>query len=248
MADVFGVFLRDAGATEQLRPVTARVQVGTRFVFSDAGSNGLFSRSPATLTTQPIYCDVNLALNVAMTIAGMGAAARRGCAEAANAAAQRVRRKLVDIAQAEMTCTPTEAESVVSVTQTATESNPAAIITIGHKPIPLIQFNPVYETPIGVDATTRRSRGPDAYAQAFIAQSRGGADAVFRRDGSQRLPISELFGPSVRDVLNSELPQQQSAIELILYSELTKSANRIVNEDFGYATLGGLDEFLNRIA
>lgn len=241
------VFLRDAqDADSRPRGIKARVQVGRRLVVDNSGSNGLFSRAPAQVTsTQPIYINVDLTLAIAMAIAAMGAAVKRGCAEAANAAAVRVKKKLVTVAQREMTCGIYEAEQVTSITRRATETDPVAVVTVDEKPLPLIRSSPVYETATGVSAVARRSRGPDQYAAAFIASGSDGQDTVFRREGYARYPLDEIYGPSVADVVGSELPGQRQSIQTILYLELRRSANRIVNENFGYGSLGGADEFLD---
>lgn len=246
----FDVFLRDSDdANSQSRGITARVQVGRRLVLDNIGTNGIFSRGPSQVIGEsPIYINVDLTLAIAMAIGAMGAAAKRGCAEAANAASSIVRKRLVDLSQRVMTCDPNEAERAISITRQATEADTAAVVTVAEKPLPLNRFSPVFETPKGVSATTRNNRGPDQYAAAFIAAGNDGQDTVFRREGAARRPLNELYGPSVMDFIASELPGQRQAIETILFSELQKSADRIFNENFGYGTLGGADEFLTTIA
>jgi hypothetical protein len=213
------------------------------------GANGLFSTSASQIVgTKPIYLDVDLTLRIAGAIRTMGAAALRGCADAANAAAVKVQQKLTRLAQGQMTSPAGEASRAISVTRQATESDPAAVVTIAERRIPLIDFSPVNETPTGVAAVTRRSRGAEQFIDAFIARGRDGTDTVFRREGRRRFPLDEVFGPSVRDFIASEFPNQRQSIELILYTELQRAANRIINDNYGYSTIGGAEEFLTDIA
>lgn len=249
MADTFNIFLRDAQDQDsRSRGIRQRFQVGSRFITAD-GANGLFSTSASQIVgSRPIYIDFDLTLKIAGAIRTMGAAAMRGCAEAANAAAIRVQTKLTRLAQSKMTSPAGEASRAISVTRLATENDPAAVVTIAERRIPLIDFQPVYETATGVAAVTRRNRGVESFVDAFIASGRDGADTVFRREGQKRYPLDEIFGPSVRDFIADEFPNHRKHIELILYAELQRAADRIINENFGYSTIGGFEEFLTDIA
>jgi len=228
--------------------IVRRVQMGTRFVMDNSPTNGLFSRGASKITGEvPIYIDFDLTTQIAGAIAGMGAAAKRGCAEAANKAAVKVRRRFVGIAQRDMTCSPAEAERAISVTHRATESDTAAVVTIEERRLPLNKFGP-FETRAGVSATSSRSRGSQDYPGAFIAAGSDGVPTVFRRETDRRYPLDELYGPSVRDTVNRLFDREKNNIELILFRELITVTARIVNENFGYSALGGFEENITDIA
>lgn len=74
------------------------------------------------------------------------------------------------------------------------EGDYQASITASKKPIPLIDFE-VRQTAKGV--ATRAWGKPQVIGHAFIATMRTGHRGVYRRTGEHRLPIKELWGPTI---------------------------------------------------
>jgi hypothetical protein len=79
----------------------------------------------------------------------------------------------------------------------------AQIIASGAR-IPLIKFNARDRRGRGV--TARLPGGAGIYPHAFIATMRSGHRGVFTRRGRPRLPIVELFGPSIPRVFEKLIP------------------------------------------
>lgn len=76
------------------------------------------------------------------------------------------------------------------------------IIASGSR-IPLFRFR-ARQTAAGV--TARLPGGAGRYPSAFIATMKSGHKGVFLRKGPKRLPIVELFGPSVPKVFEKYIP------------------------------------------
>lgn len=74
-----------------------------------------------------------------------------------------------------------------------------AIIGIRGRPLPLIWFR-ARQTRIGVTFQLRKSEGRKTAEHAFLATMPSGWRGVYRRTGRRRLPIKQLFGPSIREV------------------------------------------------
>lgn len=88
------------------------------------------------------------------------------------------------------------------------EAKPAAAqlvarISVSGKRIPLIDFQargPYPSRGRGRGVTARLPTGKGRYPNAFIAQMKSGHKGVFQRARKSRLPIYELFGPSLPKV------------------------------------------------
>jgi hypothetical protein len=80
----------------------------------------------------------------------------------------------------------------------ATANHLEAALVVGGRPIPLAQFKP-HETTTGVSVSIGGKQ--EAYAHAFLATMRTGHRGVFRRRTTRRLPIFEVYGPSVHGML-----------------------------------------------
>lgn len=78
----------------------------------------------------------------------------------------------------------------------------ASVVATG-KRLPLSRWK-VRQTRQGV--TANLPGGAGRYPGAFLATMRSGHLGVFRRRGAERLPIRELFGPSVPHVFHKYLP------------------------------------------
>jgi hypothetical protein len=84
--------------------------------------------------------------------------------------------------------------------QNATATNLQATVVASGRRIPLMDFS-ARQTSRGVSANT--GQGRKTYPGAFIATMKTGHRGVFKRKpGVGRLPIHELFGPSVPFVFN----------------------------------------------
>lgn len=79
----------------------------------------------------------------------------------------------------------------------------AQLIATGAR-IPLIKFNA--RERLGRGVTARLPGGRGQYPSAFIATMRSGHRGVFVRKGRPRLPIAELFGPSIPRVFEKFIP------------------------------------------
>jgi len=119
---------------------------------------------------------------------------------AVNKVATAARTEIVRGVAQETALTQKDARKSVGLTR-ATYRRWAATIRVGGRRIPLIRFKArqtrkgvTYQVPGG-------GGGRSAAAGAFIATMPGGRRGVFRRQGAPRLPIYELFGPSLQGVV-----------------------------------------------
>lgn len=81
--------------------------------------------------------------------------------------------------------------------------DPAAVLSVSKKRIPLIEFKARQLKRAGVKANLKG--GARTYAGAFIATMRSGHRGVFRRrEHAPRLPVVELRGPSLARVFRAE--------------------------------------------
>jgi hypothetical protein len=241
----FNFNLDTGGNDESPNAVRIRRAVGTRDIFDNSGVNGIFTRGPSRITgSRKVYMDFDVSRKVIAAIQSMGAMARQGCANAANNAAKQTAAKLIGIARRDMNTSASEATKATKVTATATESRPAARVTVREIPIPLIRFG-ARETDTGVTAIGDRRARPISVTNGFIADGRRGRSA-FVRETSRRYPLDELFGPSVRNVIADRMPQLQDWIKLNLFRELQNETDRIINFNFGFDTLGVLDAIASR--
>jgi hypothetical protein len=98
----------------------------------------------------------------------------------------------------------------------ATRKEPKAVIEIRGRRIPLIEFKARGPEPSrgkgrGVSYTLPTGRG--RVANAFIATMPQGHRGVFKRLQTPRLPIKELFGPSLPHVFEKFLPTFSAAAQ-----------------------------------
>lgn len=87
--------------------------------------------------------------------------------------------------------------------------------------IPLIEF-PVSQTGAGV--RTRAWGKQQVLKSAFIATMRSGHTGVYRRDRASRLPISELWGPTIGGTFAT--PEVQAAIAAVAKARLQSALAR----------------------
>lgn len=97
-----------------------------------------------------------------------------------------------------------------------------AVIAVASKPIPLIRYG-ARETSRGVTVRVKKGGGRKVVRVddrgAFLATVGSGHRGVFVRRSKQRLPIRELFGPSVAQVVKDaslEARLQEAAAETFL--------------------------------
>lgn len=81
----------------------------------------------------------------------------------------------------------------------ATSRRWESILNIKARRIPLMKFG-AKQTAKGVSYTIKKSGGRKFIESAFIATMKSGHQGVFKRKTAGRLPIIELFGPSVGEV------------------------------------------------
>lgn len=74
-----------------------------------------------------------------------------------------------------------------------------AVVGIRGKPMPLVWFH-ARQTKAGVTYKLRKGEPRKTALHAFLARMPSGWFGVFRRKGRPRLPIEQLFGPSVREI------------------------------------------------
>lgn len=92
----------------------------------------------------------------------------------------------------------------------ASAQNLEARMALGLKRIPLIQFNARGPEPSrgkGRGVSYRLKGGSGRIPTAFIATMRSGHRGVFARVGKARLPVRELFGPSLGHVFAKYRPE-----------------------------------------
>src|SRR5215475_12517879 len=105
----------------------------------------------------------------------------------------------------------------------------AQLIVTG-KALKMIVFQPTWSKPGGV--VLRIAGKDETYRHAFITTVRHGHEGVFERKGKPRLPIRELYGPSIpgmmarSDVLPVVTGKIQSEIPEALAYEITRAAKR----------------------
>lgn len=230
------------GAFAKTARLTTRISGG--LTTDNSGRNSAFSISPARVTGRR-YIELNrsAALRVEMMLGGMGAAAKEGCANAANAASRRLKSWLIKTAAADMTCGLEHVRRAISITAEAAVDDPAAAVRIKDQAIPLIEFS-AHETDAGVDAMSLRSQGFISHPDAFIETMPDGREGIFEREGAARLPIDELEGPSVADALRDREGQIERRAEGYLIDELQAETDRIFNDDFGAGTFGATEQFI----
>jgi Prophage minor tail protein Z (GPZ) len=107
----------------------------------------------------------------------------------------------------------------------------AAVVARG-RPIPMIRFKP-RESRSGVHV--RIGGDVETYRRAFIATVRHGHRGVFERVGKARLPIRELYGPSVPGMFarTDVLPVIQTTLRDRLLANLTRQFDRRMRREQG---------------
>lgn len=90
-----------------------------------------------------------------------------------------------------------------------------ATITASGRPLPLIDFN----ARKGAKGVTAKAWGKrKQYKGTFIARMPNGKRGVFKRSGKKRLPIKELFGPSIPAVF--------------LQDDIQRNLKRVINQNW----------------
>jgi hypothetical protein len=127
-------------------------------------------------------------------------------------------------------------KSTVSFTK-ATSEKPYSLVKSAGKKIPLTKFklSPVEPRPSsppkkGYKVQVLKGGGSKAVPRGFLVNIRGSL-AFMQRDGTSRLPITRLMGPSVPEMIG-----QKSTIEWV-ESEAAKMLNKRLGEELEY-TLG----------
>ncbi len=86
------------------------------------------------------------------------------------------------------------------------------------------------QTKRGLTFQTRKDGGKKLIKSGFFPSSGNKSAVPFKRDGEKRLPISAVYGPSVADMINSQLVQRPALDKTKerLNAEIEKRINRIV--------------------
>src|SRR4029450_7935439 len=108
----------------------------------------------------------------------------------------------------------------------------SAVIASG-KAIPMIKFRPRERRPDGVTITVAGKA--ERYKRAFIATVKHGHVGVFERKGRERLPIRELYGPSIPGMLRRTdvLPVILDAMSKRLVANLMRQIDRRARREAG---------------
>ncbi len=127
----------------------------------------------------------------------LGADAPRAVVRALNRTAASVQTQAVRALATEVGLKQTEVRKAMAVRQ-ATRDRPTAAVIVTGKRIPLLAF--------GARATRKGityrigTGGRKLVPSGFLATMRSGHRGAFKRKGKRRLPIAELFGPSLPHV------------------------------------------------
>jgi hypothetical protein len=106
---------------------------------------------------------------------------------------------------------------------TASADNLVARVSVKGRRIPLIGFKARGPEPSrgrGRGVSYTLPTGRNRIENAFIATMGSGHRGVFKRTGKPRLPIIELFGPSLPHVFEKHLPVFKEAAEPVMVSTL----------------------------
>jgi Prophage minor tail protein Z (GPZ) len=108
----------------------------------------------------------------------------------------------------------------------------AAMVAAG-KPLKMIEFNP-RASRAGV--SVQIGGKTEVYRHAFLATMKTGHRGVYERRGAQRLPIRELYGPSVPGMLKRSdvLPNLTAYMESRLLVNLAREIDRRARRNAGH--------------
>ena len=153
------------------------------------------------------------------TVDQAGEKAPIACSRAINRTLTNVRAAMIPVVAADMGLTQAIVRSRVDL-RTASPSRLIGTIGAHARPIPLINFGARGPTPsrgTGTGVTARNTGGAGRYPHAFIATVRQGEPAqrygVFERKGRARLPIRQLYGPSIWFVFGKRIAVGQARAE-----------------------------------
>lgn len=103
----------------------------------------------------------------------------------------------------------------------ASQDNLTATLSAGMKRMPLIEFKargPVPSRGKGRGVSYQLQGGRGTIPNAFLATMASGHQGVFARSGKSRLPIKELFGPSLGHVFIKYRPEATARAQEIFMS------------------------------
>lgn len=109
----------------------------------------------------------------------------------------------------------------------ANYSTQTATIKITGKRIPLIRFG-AKQTKKGVTYKIKKSGGRKKITGAFVEAMSSGHRGAFRRKGKSRLPIVELFGPSIPAAMENVADMAKRTMEREIGKNLHNEINRQV--------------------
>jgi hypothetical protein len=128
---------------------------------------------------------------------------------------------------------PSDITAALSTTPARPEHLSASLVG-GGKALPMIRFQPRASRAEGVTITIAGKT--ERYRHAFLATVKHGHEGVFERKGRERLPIRELYGPSVHGMMarTDVLPRITAELESDLLANLARQLDRAVRRAGGH--------------
>jgi hypothetical protein len=125
-----------------------------------------------------------------------------------------------------------DVEAAFSIQPASTGHLEAALVVRG-KAIPMIRFAPQVSRTSGV--SIRIAGKVETYHRAFRATVRHGHVGIFERKGRERLPIRELYGPSVPGMMKRTdvLPVVMDTLGVRLVANLMRQVERRARREAG---------------
>ena len=155
----------------------------------------------------------------------------RVVSRALNATAKDVQKESVDEIKKQTKFNKSAIKSVVKIKKASMRKQLAKVIYVPGKRIPLVNFS-AKQTGTGVTFKNWGKKGRGTREHAFVTKMPQGHKGVFIRkikDGERvdRLPIQELFGPSISQVFESSVPIVKKVMKTA-NTKLTMNINKEV--------------------
>lgn len=158
------------------------------------------------MSAEWITLDKELFARAERMLYGIPGGAKKAAARAINRAVIAARQQAVDGVRENYNIRARDVRETLKVSKAKPNRMIAVISSLG-APIPLYKFdvrpraaNARGRTPVRVGV---KKGNRETFEKAFIARS-GGVPGVYERKGAKRLPIKQLFGPSVPHMLNND--------------------------------------------
>lgn len=185
--------------------------------------------------SNPIIRDVRSNLRSARRqLNGMDKLLQQATRSAINRATQRSKTETGRKVREKYVIKQADAVKTITIKQAGGASMKAELTSKG-RAIPLINFNVTPKTrgkrpPKSIKAGVfRGSRRP--VRKAFVAKMSSGHRGVFEREGRRRLPIGELYGPSVPSMIGSD--EVMTHVQTVYADEMEKRLPHELNRLLG---------------